>query len=122
MMTRSRILKGLPTVTWTDHGDDHYRLDLLRAVPGVVVTEPSRGVYLAVLANGIHIDFVGLESAGEDDSGIILSLLFNGNGIGGNLREMRHTYWGPDGDGYTFYLPLAGTIALLEALKVYFDD
>jgi hypothetical protein len=119
------ILHGVPVVPPRDkHADPSYMLADIKARPGVVVTEPLRECYLAVRVSacGTHVHYAGFEWYSEDDDGPEVQPLFVGNGTGGNLREMRHTYWAPGRDGYTFYLPLSKTIALLEALKQYFND
>lgn len=100
-----------------------YYVDDVRKIPGVVVTEPYPGAFLAVRVSacGTFVDFAGLEWQGEDDLGAEARILFQGNGTGGGLREMRHTNFGPDRDGYVFYLPINKTIALLGALREFFD-
>lgn len=120
-----KVLHGVEPVPDPPNKDDvRYRLADIRARPGVVVTEPLRECYLAVRVSecGTHVHYAGLVWTSEDDDGVEVEVLFTGNGTGGSLREMRHTNWGPDDSGYVFYLPLAKTIALLEALKQYFDD
>jgi len=69
----------------------------------------------------VTIHFVGMEWSSEDDSGPEVRVLFRGSGTGGNLRELRHTYWAPVTDGYLFYMPIEKTVALLTAMKEYFD-
>lgn len=49
-------------------------------------------------------------------------LVFEGSGPTANLKEFRHTYWGPTREGYVFYLPIKATIKALEILSEYFED
>lgn len=99
-----------------------YSLKAIRAIPGVVVTEPHPECYLAVhVEDACLVSFAAFDWNTEYGGDVLVDLMFKGEGTGGNLREMRHTYWGPEGDGYVFYLPLNKTIAVLEALKQYFD-
>lgn len=119
------ILHGVPTTDGPNATDKFYLLPDIQARPGVVVTEPLRECYLAVRVSdcGTHVNFAGFEWSSEDeDSRVIVQALFVGTGTGENLREMRHINWAPARDGYIFYMPLAKTVALLEALKTYFDD
>lgn len=57
-----------------------------------------------------------------DGKNIRVTTIFRGDGPTSSLRELRHIWWGPDGDGYVFYLPLKTTIAALTYLMEYFDD
>ncbi len=120
----NNILDGItPATPDGKTTQEAYYLEDVRKVPGVVVTEPHPGAFLAVRhdPNGVWIDFAGFEWVGEDDLGPEVRVLFRGGGTGGSLRELRHTYWNPVNDGYVFYLPIDKTIALLGALREFFD-
>lgn len=70
------------------------------------------------------VKFATLEfhSSEIDESNLKASVIFHGEGSGGNLRECRHTYWGECSDGYLFY-PNGKAIALaFKELSNYFDD
>lgn len=126
-MRRHAIMDTLPAhmdIVSSVADDCVYRLNELKAMPGVEVTEPAPEVYLAVHkdASGIIISFAAFEWSTEGDDGVEMHLLFTGEGTGGNLREMRHVWWGRDGDGYLFYMPIDKTIAVLTELKKHFDD
>jgi hypothetical protein len=55
----------------------------------------------------------------RDDTGIMYTCVFHGEGPSGNLRECRHTYWGED--GYLFY-PDGRLIAeAFKELSKYYD-
>lgn len=101
-----------------------YKLLDVRTVPGVEVEEPIPEVYVAIhlSEDGVIRSFAAFEWASEDDDGVYATLLFHGEGTGPNLKELRHTHWGRDGNGYLFYMPISKTIAALEVLKKYFED
>ncbi len=127
-MSKHAILDALTPVECPVGGTANpklYKVAEVRALPGVVFHEPISEVYVAVLPpadGGVSVAFAAFEWVAEDDDGGYASLMFRGDGTGGNLRELRHTYWGPERDGYVFYMHLAKTIAALGVLKTYFDD
>jgi len=50
-----------------------------------------------------------------------VEVVFYGQGVGGSLRECRHTWWGEEGDGYIFYPNYKSISAGLKYLTKYFD-
>lgn len=58
----------------------------------------------------------------KEDGLTKVNLIFQGEGPTGPLKEFRHTYWGLDSKGYTFYLPIKATIKALQILNEYFED
>lgn len=51
--------------------------------------------------------------------GVKLYLILHGDGPAGELRELRHTYWGDD--GYLFYPDVRVIVAAMAALKEWLD-
>lgn len=120
---QSKLLQQVKVHEPEEIGDAKcYRLADIQAIPGIEIIEPVKECYLALLRDGICIDFAVLTWCGEGDGIIYVEPLLVGNGTGGNLREIRHTWWGPWTQGYLFYMPLQKTLAALEALKTYFSD
>ncbi len=77
--------------------------------------------WLVVWEHDIEVDFAVLEENGSCDGRIEAVVIFHGNGIGGSLRELRHSYWGDD--GYIFCLDTVMRLISksLVALEEYFD-
>lgn len=71
--------------------------------------------------DNFNLSFLCCRCAFEDGEGKRVQVIFQGDGPVASLREPRHIYWGPDGNGYTFYLPADAVIKALEHLKKYFD-
>ena len=85
--------------------------DTLRALLAVVVERGSVKVNFALF------QFACGDKVGPPDDQF--SLVFHGDGIGGALREMRHSYWGEN--GYLFYADRQLIARALEALGKWFD-
>jgi len=119
-----RLFDSLPAhASPVDDKTTVYKLAELQAVPDAVVTKLTADCFLAVLVvDDLHVSFGMFEWHNAGDGGVFIRLVFKGEGLSGNLREMRHTWWVPDEDGYVFYLPIDGVIAAMTALKAYFDD
>lgn len=81
---------------------------------------------LAVYVDGINVSFAlfqwhgAISNATRDENRY--RMLFQGDGTGGSLREMRHAYWGEaDNAGYIFYTPRKLICEALTALGKWFD-
>lgn len=81
---------------------------------------------LAVYVDGINVSFAlfqwhdAVSSAPRDENRY--RMLFQGDGTGGSLREMRHAYWGEANNaGYIFYTPRKLICEALIALGKWFD-
>lgn len=59
--------------------------------------------------------------SGIEVSGVKMRIVFHGGGPSGYLRELRHTHWGNDGNGYLFYPSSKVILAAFVALKEWFD-
>ncbi len=61
-----------------------------------------------------HVNYalLGFVQSDMDGNDTLVHRVFEGVGTGGSLREMRHTYFGPDLQGYVFYLPIDAVIAI----------
>ena len=84
-MRRHNIMDHLPP--HKDAGSDSqndflYRLNALKAVLGVEVTEPTKEVYLAVHrdAPSVTLSFAAFERVAEGANGVEMRLLFTGEG------------------------------------------
>ena len=109
-------------------GDPTYSLDELKAHAKELI-EVTPGHWLALWtkdgetpADG-WLEFALFSFAMSDIGGknTQVCLVFEGSGPTGSLRECRHIHWGPDKEGYTFYLPGTAVIKSLEHLQKYFD-
>lgn len=54
-----------------------------------------------------------------NDTNRQFAMVFHGVGVGGGLRECRHTYWGEG--GYVYLMPLDVVAKAMAALRKWFD-
>lgn len=104
------------------NGDKLYLLDKLKEISEV--TTVTNNCWLCIQKpDDLTIWFLLVQfvMSDIDGSNTKVSIIFEGSGPSGNLREPRHIWWGPDGNGYTFYLPAGAVIKALGRLKEYFD-
>ena len=102
--------------------DKSYSMDELRRV--CEVTDVEGGCFLCVCRpDDLLVSFLlcEFESSKVDGTETRCTIVFEGEAPSGNLREMRHIYWGPDGCGYTFYLPTKSVVLALTKLNEFFD-
>lgn len=106
--------------------DDCYYLDDIRALPGVEVhTLREEKLYAAVHGAGTHWVSVAIfEWSGEsDERGVEVTLLWDAEGTGEGLRELRHSNFGQrHHEGYVFYANLNNIRAACDFLARYFDE
>ncbi len=122
---RPAILKGLALHdVGTSHPEFCYkRSELLR--PGVTATElvtDQAWLFLQQRHDGTFVEFAVLEFYVQDDDDTYLQCVWAGEGTGGALRELRHSWFGENQGGYVFYLRLDTMIAACQALQEYFDS
>lgn len=67
----------------------------------------------------LEFAFFEFNSSDGDGSNIELTMMMNGNGPVGSLKECRHTYWGKE--GYMFYPNRTHINAALKWLSAYYD-
>lgn len=69
-----------------------------------------------------NISFGLFEFSRSDDKKYddLYQCIFYGNGTGGSLKELRHTWF--TSDGYVFYMNMEAMIAAMKELQKYFDD
>lgn len=103
-----------------------YDLAAVRAAADRVIDLPRDGK-LAVAIEGYSVSFAVFEQETSEATrnGVViagpkLSLIFDGAGLGGSLRELRHTRWG-DEDGYIASPPGSIIAAAFKALEEWFD-
>lgn len=106
-------------------GDPMYSLAEIKKAAREV--HEMEGCWLALDFEGeddFHVSFAlfqfGYQHGNDPDTRV--GLVFHGVGCWGSLREMRHIWWGPDSEGYTFYLPGPAVIKALQHLQKYFDQ
>lgn len=117
-----RSVPRLRSQVSTDDSDWVYHLSDIQALSDVQVIDVGNDCYLAV-REGLSVDFALFREESVDENHVVtVQLVFCGYGTGGDLREMRHTFWGHDREGYVFYMPIQGVINALEQLKKYFSD
>ncbi len=102
-------------------GDPLYLLDEIKQ--HAEVTKLTQGWLCVRKPDDLHVEFLFCDfvMSDADDKNIRVNAVFEGSGPSGPLREPRHIYWGPNKEGYTFYLPADGVIEALTKLKEYFD-
>ncbi len=116
------ITTFLVNVSTNDNEDKLYSLDELREI--TEVTDITQNCWLCVhKSDNLIVNFLLVQFAESEIDGVNtkVSVIFEGSGPSESLREARHIYWGPDGKGYTFYLPADAVIEALNKLKEYFD-
>lgn len=110
---------------WSDADKEpHWRLSELLLLPNVVShCLKDTGVWLLIKQEPgeIQVHFAAVEWAGSDAHGDVVKSLWCGEGPSGNLRELRHSRFGPEFDGYMFYADLQHIILVAEKLKTWFD-
>lgn len=99
-------------------------VDIKAAYPIIEALEENEyPPILAICDDDDSIDYAYYQfssrTLGEEP--VYYECIWHGHGYGGSLREMRHTYFKVDDNGYVFYLDIKGTIRALEILKRYFD-
>ena len=101
-------------------GGKLYSLDELKTV--AAVEGVGRDCWLATRERDGWLDFLlgQFSMSNTDGSETRFHVVFQGNGSI-DMREPRHIWWGPDGNGYTFYLPGKEVRLALELLDKYFD-
>lgn len=103
-----------------------YSLDEIKA-KGWEMVDLGGNNWLAVALEGLGVEyaFFSFHCADQNMANVQVECIWEGQGTGDGLREMRHTYFMPDDEetpGYVFYLPIDATIKALQHLKKYFDD
>lgn len=70
-----------------------------------------------------HFACVQFFMSDGDDTNVMVSVIFHGDGPSDVLRECRHTYWGdPSNSGYIFYPDGRIISAAFKELSKYFDE
>jgi hypothetical protein len=96
------------------------RLDDVRArATEVVDLDVKPGAFLAFFVRGMWTDVVLFDwvRCDEDDTNVLVSVIFEANGPEGNLMELRHTYFAR----YLFYLNLEAVEQAMHILKARFS-
>lgn len=129
------LLASLPKTQSPIHDDEIvYRYADIVEKSSTVFALPANGL-LAVSADflerpggkddGERISFVVFDFHASDVNGsdAEYQVVFHGEGFGGPLRELRHTYWGEaDNSGYIFYPNGKLISAAFKILSRWFDD
>ena len=119
-----------------NRGEKLYDGDRLREAATIVrelCVHPSgthEGILVARWRHELWLEFAVLSwccGEGLDNEGRIVSAeqyehMFHGDGPSGNLRELRHTFWGdPTNSGYIFYPSGKLIEAAFAELREWFD-
>lgn len=75
--------------------------------------------------DGFKVSFALLTFHTSDAGGAntTWTCIANGEGYAGNLRELRHTWWGgTENGGYIFYPPMRAIAQAMEILGKWFDE
>lgn len=98
-------------------GDAQYRI----SPPATCIDHRVEGARLVIRENDASVDWGLFKWCMSDDEGDGYELVAHGWGISGSLREARHTYFGPDGSGYIFYVEPWVLAWAFAKLATYFD-
>jgi hypothetical protein len=104
-------------------GDPTWRLDQLKAA----FDETHELIPNALWAfkrerdSIVAVTFVTFLMSNMDGSELEVMHMLSTWGPSGGLREARHSYWGPDGNGYVFYMNFEHVRAALSYLERFFD-
>lgn len=119
---RPKILRGVLLHNECDDPDPYYhRKELHRAGIEEHVLIPER-CYAYVRCSDATIDYAIMVSIGSDDQDEHLECMWAGDGTGGSLQELRHSYFGNQQEGYIYYVNLASMEAACAFLRRYFED
>jgi hypothetical protein len=106
-------------------GNEVYDLAQIHAVADRVI-DLGAGAVMAMAIDSEIVDFAVFGFSygptiqdGVSVGGVKLYLVLHGDGPAGELRELRHTYWGDE--GYLFYPDVRVIVAAMAALKEWFD-
>jgi len=104
---------------WVPSEPVAYRIEDQR---GEVVDIDGSFAKLVVHVDGDCVRFALFEwsCSNADDTNRQFSMVFHGVGVGGGLRECRHTYWGEG--GYVHMMPLDVVAKAMAALRKWFDE
>ena len=83
--------------------------EIVKDVAWLVINSPDK----------LFVSFAVVQSIGGAEGECEVEILFHGKGVGSNLREGRHFYFGED--GYIFYPREDVFVAAFRALGKYFD-
>lgn len=87
-------------------------------------TNGGYGGLLAVLVDDLIVSVALFDFAEGDIDGknAQYERVFHGSGPSGNLRELRHTYWGdPKRAGYIYYVDASMIREAFDVLEKWFD-
>lgn len=96
----------------------------LKAIEGIEVVELIEEKLWAfkLCTDGVNVCFVIAQWLTEDDDDFFVEPVWFGNGTGDALRELRHSYFAHDGEGYIFYAKLSHIQAAAAWLATMFKD
>lgn len=116
------LLKIDPTQRHFGTDDPEYLLDDLKEVFDEC-TELGKGFWALLRRSEIWIEvsFVEFASSKTDGSNTMVSHVFSSSGPEGSLRECRHSYFGPEAQGYVFYMDFGQMRAALKYMEQFFD-
>lgn len=118
------FLDGLEVDSMCGGDDKVYHRKTLVDSGFEIIELPGDGILVRKDPSDTWIEFAVLEWHTEymhlgEVLAVEYSMLFHGQGTGGCLRELRHTYWGED--GYLFYINRGLVEAAFKALEQWFN-
>lgn len=115
-------LENVRDATDGTHPDPTYLLDEIKKISNKFY-ELHSNCYLAIVREDILVRAALFQfcSSNCDDTNCKVELIFECAGPSSNLRECRHSYWGPDRKGYLYYLPAKAIVQAINILSEYFD-
>lgn len=105
----------------THNGDPAFDLPMLEEWYGPGVELPGNCLLFTKVTE-YWVDYALMQFAEDDGITSLYVNVFSGRGTGPGLREMRHTYFGTEFNGYCFYLPINAVQQALELLKQHFEE
>jgi len=102
--------------------EEVYSLDKMKELSTEHVELPSNGhLFYYREADGLHLNFFvgGFHTSDVDNKNVVIDKIWTGCGPTGNLRELRHSFFGEN--GYIFYVNLDILEAASKDLRRYFD-
>lgn len=114
-----------PVADDVNEGETVYPEPNIRATAHRTIELPG-GLLAVQVIEELHVSFVVFSAVrgpstrdGVEVEPAMYQVTFCGEGPSGNLRELRHTYWGKD--GYIFYVNAELITSAFAALREWFD-
>ena len=106
------------------NGEPCYALSQILEIGEVRFLGDREDECIVFLKNGEYgKNFAVFQYDYADANETFMSVIWHGCGTTGNLRELRHSYFGhPEDNGYIFYVPLDLMEKAIKVLREFFND